>query len=487
MPKKNGNGGTGISIAAILIAIGALMAQMYPGFDFIDRESPIVGIVDPDLNDNLRGIVSIRGIVYDTSNYTLSIQINGTEIGTQLPLFWNSSTVEDGNYSLSVYATDSFSNQGYDSIHIMIINHLEQDSDHDGLNDTEELKIGTNPLQIDTDLDNFNDGYEISYGSDPLNATDFPLLHEADFNAFLTNLEGNATLVQQLISWAEGNSTILHNLWLNAETNASLVHSLVQWSQQNATLLQDLITWSVGNASLLTNLFEWSAGNATIIANLVATSNIELVQNLQMWLAGNVTLIESLCTSLEGNATLLANLVEWSQTNATIMQDLVEWCNTNATLLQEIITWTMGNATLLQEHLAMAATSSGNITRLWYSQYLPGLMPSAFNTPENATELEVKFTISGNETVYLNFNSGYVALYNTNFMKVNFMLDGVPIINPFAQVQSSSGTTPDNAVISLQHILTDLAVGNHNVTIQYESDNFCILNRNSLVVLSISE
>jgi len=46
------------------------------------------------------------------------------------------------------------------------------DSDNDGLTDTEENILGTNPNNPDTDGDSFNDGDEVSSGTDPLDAND---------------------------------------------------------------------------------------------------------------------------------------------------------------------------------------------------------------------------------------------------------------------------------------------------------------------------
>ncbi len=487
MPKKNGKAGMGVSFMAILIAMAALLAQVYPGFDFIDRDAPIVGILDPNLGEQVSGTITIRGIVYEMSNYTLSIRINETEIGTQLPLQWNSSLFADGNYTLSILATDTAFNQGMDQINISIINDVEWDSDHDGLPDHDELLLGTNPLKIDTDLDNYNDGYEVSYGSDPLNASDYPLMHEADFDALLKNLESNASLVQQLIEWSNGNSSTLQNLILSVENNATLVQSLMFWCQGNATMIQDLITWSAGNASIIQTLIDWSSGNSSIIANLVATSNTELIQNLQLWLEGNATLLQELCGALEGNATLLANLVQWSDANSTLMVSLIGWCAENATLLQDVITWTAGNASLLQDHISDSGNSGGNITRMWFSQHLGGLMHVSVNTPEIISQLNITFTITGIESVYLNFNSGQVALYGTHWMKVNFVLDDVLITNPKAWVQLSSVTSPDYVSITLQHILEGLDIGTHTITIQFESDYTCFMSHNSFVVLTFSD
>ena len=44
------------------------------------------------------------------------------------------------------------------------------DSDHDGLSDSVETTLGTNPLSVDTDLDGLTDDAEVRYGTNPLAA-----------------------------------------------------------------------------------------------------------------------------------------------------------------------------------------------------------------------------------------------------------------------------------------------------------------------------
>jgi hypothetical protein len=49
-----------------------------------------------------------------------------------------------------------------------------RDSDGDGLCDSDELVMGTNPLLADTDGDGYPDGLEVTLGSDPLNPKSIP-------------------------------------------------------------------------------------------------------------------------------------------------------------------------------------------------------------------------------------------------------------------------------------------------------------------------
>lgn len=51
------------------------------------------------------------------------------------------------------------------------------DTDGDGLDDGDEIDLGTNPLNIDTDHDGFKDGDEIDVGNDPLDPLNSPAYH----------------------------------------------------------------------------------------------------------------------------------------------------------------------------------------------------------------------------------------------------------------------------------------------------------------------
>ena len=93
-------------------------------------------------------------------------------------------------------------------------------------------------------------------------------------------------------------------------------------------------------------------------------------------------------------------------------------------------------------------------------------MPAGINMLTMASELNNTFTITRNQSVYLNFNSGNVVLLNTFKMKVFFMLDDELISNPQAWVQSSAGAIADYCSISLQHVLEGLDVGTHTISIQ---------------------
>jgi len=99
------------------------------GTDGIDGEDVpggfIVRILDPNHGEAVSGNITIRGLIYGSEDYSLSILRNGTEIGTLVPLIWDTSTVSDGWWNLSIIATDvSPNNQSQDEVLIYTYNNL---------------------------------------------------------------------------------------------------------------------------------------------------------------------------------------------------------------------------------------------------------------------------------------------------------------------------------------------------------------------------
>ncbi len=83
---------------------------------------PVVGILDPDHGEMYSGNVTIRAMVWAASAYTVSVLRNGTEIGTTVPLEWNTTTFTNGWYNITIVATDASSKIGKDEVWILINN-----------------------------------------------------------------------------------------------------------------------------------------------------------------------------------------------------------------------------------------------------------------------------------------------------------------------------------------------------------------------------
>ena len=77
-------------------------------------------------------------------------------------------------------------------------NACDSDDDNDGLDDSYELSIGTNPLLVDTDSDGFGDGLEDANGSNPLSTTSTPA--NGDINENGTVDAGDFLLATRIVT-----------------------------------------------------------------------------------------------------------------------------------------------------------------------------------------------------------------------------------------------------------------------------------------------
>jgi len=79
-----------------------------PGGDGKDAPGGlVVGILDPDQGEAVWGEIVIRALVYGSNNYSVSVKMNETEIGTKLPTLWNTTLLVEGWYNLTVIVKDN--------------------------------------------------------------------------------------------------------------------------------------------------------------------------------------------------------------------------------------------------------------------------------------------------------------------------------------------------------------------------------------------
>ncbi|MBD3408430.1 MAG: hypothetical protein GF411_20065 [Candidatus Lokiarchaeota archaeon] len=157
---------------------------------------------------------------------------------------------------------------------------LDFDADCDGLADLTEDIIGTSSDLVDTDGDNFLDSYELIYGSDPLDDTSYPSMPQDWYDAIYEDLDGNTTLIQNLITWVDGNSTLLENVIQQLNENSTLLTQVISWLDGNHTTIETLFTYVEANATLLLSSIEDVNGNtaeldvlATLISGNIAALN----------------------------------------------------------------------------------------------------------------------------------------------------------------------------------------------------------------------
>ncbi|MFX1346917.1 MAG: collagen-like protein [Promethearchaeota archaeon] len=128
-------GASGLGIGAYSVVNFQLVEgpQGPPGNDGLDgingtngEDAPggfIVRILDPNHEEVVSGNITIKALIYGSNSYIISVFRNGTEIGTHVPLEWDTTTVADGWWNLSVKATDlSTNNQSQDELSIYIFN-----------------------------------------------------------------------------------------------------------------------------------------------------------------------------------------------------------------------------------------------------------------------------------------------------------------------------------------------------------------------------
>ncbi|MHA1252850.1 MAG: hypothetical protein ACTSRP_22880 [Candidatus Helarchaeota archaeon] len=260
-----------------------------------------------------------------------------------------------------VNSTDALEDLDQDGLlnieeYLIETNPLHNDTDFDGLIDgLEVFNYSTNPFNCDSDNDNFLDGYEVAYGSNPLNSSDYPIIWQEDFDKLMVLLEGNASLIQDLISWSKGNSTLLNNV--------------INQLDENASLIQDIIIWLNGNSTEIAHLFELLNRNATLLNEVIANlnGNSSLIQTLINWSNGNSTLLNTVITQLNENSTLLNKVLKWLNGNSTEISTLFTLLKGNATLLNQIMEQLKGNATLIQVVNALATQNAYNLQTINYT------------------------------------------------------------------------------------------------------------------------
>lgn len=82
----------------------------------------LVGILNPDNGEQIWGNITINALIYTSYEYNLSILLNGSSIGKALPLLWNSSTVAQGWWNITVKVTNTVNNVGQDSVLVLVYN-----------------------------------------------------------------------------------------------------------------------------------------------------------------------------------------------------------------------------------------------------------------------------------------------------------------------------------------------------------------------------
>ena len=151
----------GVVVALLVLAVVTWVAMIYLGNKKTIRKDSVVNIHVVNTEAKIPVTPSVpTPPVAPVSNLPVV-----TEVATTVTEAINTTTTSSGGAVSQISATTSVNSV------VASTTTIEIDTDHDGLNDKEEAKLGTNPLKADTDGDGLNDYDEVKvYGTDPLKA-----------------------------------------------------------------------------------------------------------------------------------------------------------------------------------------------------------------------------------------------------------------------------------------------------------------------------
>ena len=315
--------------ASISGASGAFQTQSFESFTIIDQNFEL--IENSEKGKVLGTINSYNDVQFTiVENFDANNDDNPAFIITDNELILNDP--DDIDYETQSTITLSFNGSlssgesDEASILIAIIDDRSEDNDGDGLNQDQEISIGTSDFSKDTDNDGFDDGTEVAIGTDPTDESSNPGLVEAQ-NLIKELEEKNKLLTDSITEKDSLIVSINENLIskdseitdLNTQVNSlndsiaqkdntisSLEDSLTTKTQQISSLndeindAQNLITEKEtkieglnDQIQILSSTIEDSENQSTVIASLNST-----IESKNNELSDLNSLYQSKCTEV---------------------------------------------------------------------------------------------------------------------------------------------------------------------------------------------
>ena len=315
--------------ASISGASGAFQTQSFESFTIIDQNFELIENSD---KGKVVGTINSYDDVQFTivENFDANNDDNPAFIITDNELILNDP--DDIDYETQSTITLSFngslssgeSDEAF--ILIAIIDDRSEDNDGDGLNQDQEISIGTSDFSKDTDNDGFDDGTEVAIGTDPTDESSNPGLVEAqnlikeleEKNKLLTDsitekdsliISINENLISKDSEITDLNTqvnSLNDSIAQKDETISSLEDSLTTKTQQISTLndeindAQNLITEKEtkieglnNQIQILSSTIEDSENQSTVIASLNST-----IESKNNELSDLNSLYQSKCTEV---------------------------------------------------------------------------------------------------------------------------------------------------------------------------------------------
>ena len=315
--------------ASISGASGAFQTQSFESFTIIDQNFELI---ENSEKGKVVGTINSYDDVQFTiiENFDANNDDNPAFIITDNELILNDP--DDIDYETQSTITLSFNGSlssgesDEASILIAIIDDRSEDNDGDGLNQDQEISIGTSDFSKDTDNDGFDDGTEVAIGTDPTDESSNPGLVEAqnlikeleEKNKLLTDsitekdsliVSINENLISKDSEITDLNtqvSSLNDSIVQKDNTISSLEDSLTTKTQQISSLndeindAQNLITEKEtkieglnNQIQILSSTIEDSENQSTVIASLNAT-----IESKNNELSDLNSLYQSKCTEV---------------------------------------------------------------------------------------------------------------------------------------------------------------------------------------------
>ena len=272
--------------ASISGASGAFQTQSFESFKIIDQnfelienseKGKVVGTINS--NDDVQFTIIENFNSNNDDNPAFIIIDNELILNDPEDIDYETQSTITLNFNGSLSSGES----DEASILIAIIDDRSEDNDGDGLNQDQEISIGTSDFSKDTDNDGFDDGTEVAIGTDPTDESSNPGLVEAqnlikeleEKNKLLTDsiTEKDSLIVSINENLISKNSEITD---LNTQVN-SLNDSIAQ-KDSTISSLEDSLTTKTQQISSLNESITLKNSEITDLNNQVNSLNNSIVQ-----------------------------------------------------------------------------------------------------------------------------------------------------------------------------------------------------------------
>ena len=322
--------------ASISGASGAFQTQSFESFKIIDQNFELI-------ENSEKGKVVGTINSYDDVQFTIIENFNSNNDDNSAFIIIDNELIlndpEDIDYetqsTITLRFNGSLSSEESDeaSILITIIDDRSEDNDGDGLNQDQEISIGTSDFSKDTDNDGFDDGTEVAIGTDPTDESSNPGLVEAQ--NLIKELEEKNKLLTDSITEKDSLIVSINENLISKDSEITDLNTQV--NSLNDSIAQKDNTISSLEDSLTTKTQQISSLNDEIndAQNLITEKETKIEG-----LNNQIQILTSTIEDLENQSTVIASLNSTIESKNNELSDLNSLyqskCTEVATLNDEI-------------------------------------------------------------------------------------------------------------------------------------------------------